>query len=79
MTIHFWRCDKCGKEYREGGGCQVSFVVGQIAYPADGRLVDNCEHADLCAACQFRLLAGFVSNLDHDVAAALAKECGATE
>lgn len=42
MRIDQWKCDCCGKEYRESQGATVQYFV-------DHR--DDCEFVDLCSTC----------------------------
>lgn len=79
MTIPLWKCDKCGIEYREGGGFVVGFIVGTVSDPANGRRVYDHRYADLCGSCISKLLGILLLDVDHDAQAALAKEWGATE
>ncbi len=78
MKIELFKCDKCGSEYRKGGGGTIMFLVGYSPDPASARSEADHKHSDLCTKCQNALLHNLIDKLEMQVRVDLAKTYNAT-
>jgi hypothetical protein len=65
MKITAWKCDRCGKEYREKGGKTFHFAVGTERDQIEGRTYDVSEEVDMCFPCVSDLAEQFIRALDY--------------
>lgn len=74
MKITIWKCDRCGKEYREGRGRTYEFAVGTERDQVEGRTVEVTDSIDLCFTCTESIMEQFVRALEFPKRKALLEE-----
>lgn len=76
MKIDLWKCDVCGKEFRNNNGSQINLFLGR-EMDASGHTDSIYKSADLCSTCQSETLLGLISMMTMDERLDLAKKWGA--
>ncbi len=78
MKLTIFKCDNCGKEYREDNGRSVDFLVGYSPDPVSGKSEGDYKSSDLCSKCLIELLEYVLKQLEMPVRVGLAKAYKAT-
>ena len=77
MKVNVWKCDKCGNEFRQGGGSEIAFHVDNDADEGDGHNVRIFKRADLCLSCTVDFSGELLESCDMRERAVWAKAWGA--
>jgi hypothetical protein len=65
MKMTIWKCDRCGKEYREGRGRTFEIAVGTERDQIEGRTFEVTDSIDLCVLCVESAMEQFVRAMDY--------------